>query len=98
MHSNQKLTRIIAGRTISGTSQAEGLLTISLDDGSAMKVKVVPANANSVTAGAKVAKVRQGGSTLSLDMEGGASVTIQTAEATSSGMLRDKIGKSVYAD
>ncbi len=26
MHSNQKLTKIIAGRTISGTSQADDLL------------------------------------------------------------------------
>ncbi len=30
MHTNQKLTKIIAGRTISGTAQADGLLTITL--------------------------------------------------------------------
>ena len=29
MHTNQKLGKLIAGRTISGTSQADGLLTIT---------------------------------------------------------------------
>ena len=98
MHSNQKLTKIIAGRTISGTAQADNLLSLTFDDGSVMNVKTAPSSTNTAATGGKVTKVRQEAMTLSLDMEGGASVTIQTAEATSSGMLRDKIGKSVYAD
>ena len=97
-HSNQKLTKIIAGRTISGTSQADGLLTITFDDGSTMKVKVAPSNTNAAVTGGKVLKVRQQGTELDLDLEGVSTVTIQTAEATSSVMLRDKAGKLEYAD
>ena len=38
----------------------------------------------------KVLKVRQGGTELDLDLEGGTTVTIITAEETSSVMLRNK--------
>ena len=98
MHSNQKLTKIIAGRTINGTAQTDGLLTITFDDGSTMKVKVAAANTNLGVTGGKVAKVRQQGTDLILDLEGGGSVPITTAEAASSVMLRDKAGKMEYAD
>ncbi len=98
MHSNQKLTKIIVGRTISGTSQAEGLLAITFDDGSTMKVKTAPANTNIAATGGRVAKVRQEGTELDLDLEGGTTVKINTAEETSSVMLRDKAGKLEYAD
>ncbi len=98
MHSNQKLTKIIAGRTISGSSQADGLLTFTLDDGSVMKIKVAPSNANSAATGGKILKVRQGGTELDLDLEGGTTIKIITAEETSSVMLRDKAGGFVYSD
>lgn len=98
MHSNQKLTKLIAGRTISGTSQADDVLTVTFDDGSTMKIKTAPTNANSAATGSKVVKVRQGGTDLAVDLEGGSTVTIQTAEATSSVMLRDKAGALEYAD
>ena len=98
MHANQKLTKTIAGRTISGTAQADNVFTITFDDGSTMKVKVAASNTNTAVAGGKVAKARQADTTLILDLEGGGNVTIQTAEATSSVMLRDKAGKLEYAD
>ena len=98
MHSNQKLTKIIVGRAISATSQADGLLTIIFDDGSVMKVKVAPSNTNSAATGSKVLQVRQGGTELEMDLEGGNSVKIITAEETSSVMLRDKAGGLEYAD
>ena len=98
MHSNQKLTKIIAGRSISGTSQADGLLTITFDDGSTMKVKVAATNTNLGVTGGRVAKVRQQGTDLILNLEGGGGVPITTAEATSSVMLRDQAGKLEYAD
>lgn len=98
MHSNQKLTKVIAGRIISGTMQADAVLTITFSDGSTMKVKTAPANANSAATGGKVLKVRQGGTDLILDLEGGAALEITAAEATSSVMLRDKAGKLEYAD
>ena len=98
MHSNQKLTKLIAGRTISGTSQQDGALTITFDDGSTMKVKTAPSGANDATTGGKILKVRQEGTSLVLDLDGGTSVSSQMAEATSSVMLRDKNGKMEYAD
>ena len=98
MHSNQKLTKIIAGRSITGTAQADGLLTITFDDCSTMRVKVAPSTTNLGVTSGKVAKVRQQGTDLILDLEGGGSVPITTAEATSSVMLRDKAGKLEYAD
>ena len=98
MHSNQKLTMIIAGRTISGTAQADGLLILTFDDSSTMKVKIAPSNTNLGATGGKVTKVRQQGTDLILDLEGGGSVPITTAEVTSSVMIRDKAGKMEYAD
>ena len=90
MHSDQKLTRMLAGRTISGTAQAKGLLTITFIAEPPLKVMVVPSNTNAAATGGKVAKVRQQGTDLILDLEGGGSVPITTAEATSSVMLRDR--------
>ena len=98
MHSNQKLTKLIAGRTISGSSQADGLLTLTLDDGSIMKIKVAPSNMNSAATGGKIKKVRQGGTELDLDLEDGSTLKIITAEETSSVMLRDKAGGFEYSD
>lgn len=98
MASAQKLTKIIAGRTISATAQAENLLTVTYADGSTMKVKTRPDSANPAATGGKVKKVRQKGTELHLDLEDGSSISIHTAEATSSIMLRDKAGKLEYAD
>ena len=98
MHSNQKLTKIIAGRSISGTAQADNLLTVTFDDGSTMKVKVAPGYTNTAVAGDKIVKVQQQGTELLLDVETGGPLKIDTAEATSSVMLRDKAGKLEYAD
>ena len=98
MHSNPKLTKIIAGRTITGTSQADSLLTITFDDGSTMTVKNAPSNSNTAATGGKVLKVRQEGTELDFDLERGGTITVALAEATSSVMLRDAAGKMEYAD
>ena len=99
MASNQKLSRVIAGRTIRATSQEAGLFTVTFADGSVIRVKTAPAATNAaVNPGAKVKKVRQKGTELSLDLEDGTALTVQTAEATSCVMLRDQAGKLEYAD
>ena len=98
MHTNQMLTKIIAGRTISGTSQADGVLTISVDDGSTMNVKVIPSNASAAATGGKAAKVRQPGADLPMDLEGGRGVQIATAAATSSIVLQNRVGKIESTD
>jgi len=98
MTANHKLTKVIAGRTIAGTAQEPGALTITFTDGSTMKVKVAPSNSNAARTGGTVSKVRQEGTTLSLDFTDGSSWAIETAEATSSVMLRDKNHVLEYAD
>ena len=52
MASNQKLTKLIAGRAIAGSVQAEGLLTVAFADGSTMRVKTGPTTAVPPTAAA----------------------------------------------
>lgn len=95
--SNHKLTSTIAGRTINGTSNADGKLTLNFSDGSHMTVKTT-GNSNSAATGGTVAKARQDSSHLYLDMEGGSTLTIPTAEPTSSVMVRNAGGAMEYAD
>lgn len=61
MHSNQKLTKIIAGRTISGTSQGDG----------------PPSNSNAAATGGKLLKVPQEGTGLHLVLADGFRVQVQ---------------------
>ena len=96
MHTNQKLGKIIVGRTITGSTQANGKLTLTFDDGSVMTVKTAPTSAVPGTGG-KVAKVRQQDDALSLDVEGGASVAITVVEASGTVGWRNKDAKMEYA-
>jgi len=97
MASNHKLTGILAGRTISGSSNADGKMTVNFTDGSTMTVKTA-GNSNSASTGGTVKAVRQADTTLTLDFENGSSLAITTAEATSSVMVRDKNHAMEYAD
>ena len=97
MASNHKLTSVLKGRAISGTSNANDLLTITFDDGSTMTVKTAGAN-NSASTGGRIKAVRQQDTTLDLDFEEGGSLTIPLAEADSSVMVRDKNHAMEYAD
>lgn len=99
MASNQKLTKLIAGRAIAACTQVEGLLTLTLDDGATMRVKTTPAaTAPTLNPAVKIKKVRQRGTELDLDLEDGTTFSIHLAEATSSVVLRDHAGKLEYAD
>lgn len=97
MASNHKLTTLIQGRTIAGTSNQGDALTISFTDGSQMTVQTA-GSSHSASTGGTIKAVRQQGTTLSLDMESGNTLEIQTAEETSSVMVRDKSGTMEYAD
>ena len=97
MTSNHKLTGVLKGRTISGTSNEGGVLTILFDDGSKMTVQTA-GSSHSAATGGRVQAVRQAGTTLALDFEGGGTMEIPLAEETSSVMVRDKNGGMEYAD
>ena len=97
MASNHKLTLLLQGRTIAGTSNQNAVLTVAFTDNSKMTVQTA-GSSNSATTGGTVKAVRQAGTTLSLDMESGSTLDIPTAEETSSVMVRDADGTMEYAD
>ncbi len=97
MASNHKLSSLLQGRTLTGTSNAGDVLTLSFTDGSHMTVQT-QGNANSASTGGTVKAVRQSGTDFHLDFENGSTLSVQTAEATSSVMVRDKVGTMEYAD
>ncbi len=97
MASNHKLTSLLQGRTIAGTSNSNDVLTILFTDSSKMTVQTA-GSSNSASTGGTVKAVRQQGTTLSLDMEGGGTLEIPLAEETSSVMVRDGSGTMEYAD
>ena len=97
MASNHKLTDLLQGRTIAGTSNSNNELTISFTDGSKMTVQTA-GSSNSASTGGTIKAVRQEGTRLSLDMEGGSTLEIPLAEETSSVMVRDASGTIEYAD
>ena len=98
MRANQKLTHLIAGRSISGTAQAGDLLTVTLDDGSVLTIKTAPSNTNAAATGGKITKVQQQGTDLAFVLDGGKTLAVKLAEETSSVMMRDKAGGFAYAD
>ena len=98
MAANHKLTTILKGRTLSGTSQSGGEMSVSFTDGSKLTIKTAPTNTNSASTGGTVKAVRQADTTLSLDFENGGTLEITTAEATSSVMVRDSSHVMEYAD
>ena len=96
MPANKKLTHVIAGRTITGTSQADGICTLTLDDGSTLQIKVASSDSNTGSTGGKIAKVREDGPAFHLDLEGGTSIDLTLANPGNSVALRDKNHKVEY--
>ena len=97
MAANHKLTALIKGRTISGTSNANNEMIIFFTDSSKMTVRT-SGSSNSGSTGGTIEKVRQQDNELDLDMVGGSTLTIQMEAPTSSVMVRDKNGKLQYTD
>ena len=97
MTSNHKLTSLIRGRTVSGTSNQGDVLTLLFNDGSQMTVQTA-GSSNSAATGGTVQAVRQQGTTLALDFAAGGTLEVPLAEETSSVIVRDKNGAMEYAD
>jgi len=97
MAANHKLTSLLKGRTISGTSNANDQMIVTFTDGSKMTIKTA-GSSNSGSTGGTVKGVRQAGSELCLDFEAGSCLTITTAEETSCVMVRSGFGAMEYAD
>jgi hypothetical protein len=100
MSRNQKLTRVIKGRSIAQIGWDGAAALLHFDDGSVMRIHTPaapPSNAPPAMLG-KVRAVRQSMEAIAFDLSDGATVLIPLADATSCVMLRDSKGALEYAD
>ena len=88
MPRNQKLTKVIAGRTIKTITTEPGSVLVLFEDQSSMKIKT--ADAAAVSAGSKVKSVREAKAEFKIEFEDGSSVTFCLADPGSSVGVRDK--------
>ena len=97
MEVNQKLTRIIRGRSIELVMQEEGLVTIVFDDYSTMRVKVAGGPTVNTLAESKIESAGESGADLTLVAEDCGTAILRLAEAGSSITVKDESGQVEYA-
>ena len=97
MEMNQRLTRIIRGRSVELVMQEEGLVTIVFDDYSTMRVKVAGDPTMNSLAESKIESVGEGGAELTLVGEDCGTATLQLARAGLSVTVKDENGRIEYA-
>jgi hypothetical protein len=95
---NQKLTPLIAGRTIETVDQDGNLLQLHFHDGSILRIKQAAPGPIEGLAQRTIKSIRQKGNVFNLDFSDRSTASIQLAEPTSSVMLRDARGVLEYAD
>ena len=88
MPRNQKLTKVIAGRTIKAVTIEPGSVLIQFDDQSSMKIKT--ARPATIAPDVKVKSVHEDKAEFKIDFEDGSSVTLCLADPGSSIAVRDK--------
>ena len=88
MPRNQKLTKVIAGRTVEVATVEPGAVLVLFDDRSNMKIKT--AGPATIPPGGKVKSVHESRAEFKIDFEGGSSVTLCLADPGSSVAVRDK--------
>lgn len=112
MSANKKLTKILAGRTALRVAWQGATAVVQFDDGSTMTVQTAANAAGGATQASpggpslgtaagvlgRVRGVRQQDTTLDLDFESGPTLTLRTAEPTSSVLVRARDQTLEYAD
>jgi hypothetical protein len=88
MRRNQKLTKVIAGRTIKAATVEPGGVLVLFDDQSNMKIKTV--GAATIPPGGKVKSVHESKAEFKIEFEDGSSATLYLADPGSSVAVRDK--------
>jgi hypothetical protein len=88
MTRNQKLTKVITGRTVKVATNEPGSVLILFDDQSRMKIKT--AGAAAVSPGSKVKSVHEAKADFKIEFEDGSSATLCLADPGSSIAVRDK--------
>ena len=87
MQRNQKLTKVIAGRTVQAATVEPGGVLVLFDDQSNMKIKTAaPAT---IPPGGKVKSVHEAKAEFKINFEDGSSVTLYLADPGSSVTVRD---------
>jgi hypothetical protein len=93
---NEKLTRIVRGRTIQLVAQEEGLVTIVFPDYSTMRVKVAGGPTMNMLGEGRIVSVGESGAGLNLVGEDGSTATLRLAEPGSSITVKDENGQVEY--
>ena len=88
MPRNQKLTKVVAGRTIKAMRTEPGSVLVLFDDQSSMRIKT--AGAAPVSPGSKVKSVHEAKADFKIEFEDGSSATFCLADPGSSVAIRDK--------
>jgi len=95
MPRNEKLTRVIGGRTVQQATAEPGKLVIRFDDQSTMTVKTAGI-ADVFPPGGKIKAVQEDGAKFTLHVEDGSTVTLPLADPGASVTVRDKNNKVEY--
>jgi hypothetical protein len=93
MEMNQRLTRIIRGRSVELVMQEGGLVTIVFDDYSTMRVKVAGGPTMNSLAESKIESVREGGAELTLVGEDCGTATLRQQYQPSKKVIYDRTGR-----
>jgi len=88
MPRNQKLTKVVAGRTVKVTTVEPGAVLVLFDDESRMKIKT--AGPATVPPGGKVKSVHQTKTEFKVEFENDTSAILSLANPGSSVAVRDK--------
>lgn len=88
MPRNQKLTKVIAGRTIKSATAEPGSVLLVFDDDSRMKIRTGAAAA--ISPRGKVKSVQEDEAELKIEFEDGSSATFRLEDPGSSVAVRDK--------
>jgi hypothetical protein len=84
---NQKLTKVIAGRTIKAVTTEPGSVLVLFDDQSTMNIKT--AAPTTIPTGGKVKSVHEAKAEFKIDFEDGSSATLHLTDPGSSVAVRD---------
>jgi hypothetical protein len=85
---NQKLTKVIKGRTVQSATVESERLVVVFDDHSTMTVKTAPGLAAAISTGVRIRAVLEDADECTLQFEDGSSVTVKLANPGASVAVR----------
>ena len=94
MPRNQKLTKVIAGRTVKVATAEPDAVLVLFDDQSKMKIKT--AGPATIPPGGKVKSIHEAKAVFKIDFEDGSIATLCLADPGSSVAVRDKNNEVEY--